>query len=123
MRRNRRLALSAALVALVRGVVRCRRGPGWRFRRDLARERCLAGRRHLAVLSAAARPVPAAGPARLRLAARALQVTDFVTGAGRDMLRPGELLRSVSLLAESMRCRPRSARSRSRGWVGQLTAT
>ena len=37
--------------------------------------------------------------------ARDLPVTDFVTGAGRNVLRPGELLRSVFLPAASMRCR------------------
>jgi CO/xanthine dehydrogenase FAD-binding subunit len=36
--------------------------------------------------------------------ARDVPVTDFVTGAGRNVLRPGELLRSVSVPAASMRC-------------------
>jgi CO/xanthine dehydrogenase FAD-binding subunit len=36
--------------------------------------------------------------------AREVPVTDFVTGAGRNVLRPGELLRSVRVPAESMRC-------------------
>lgn len=36
---------------------------------------------------------------------RDVPVTDFVTGAGRNVLRPGELLRSVSVPAASMRCR------------------
>jgi hypothetical protein len=36
--------------------------------------------------------------------ARDVPVADFVTGAGRNVLRPGELLRSVSVPAASMRC-------------------
>src|SRR6266700_2304311 len=36
--------------------------------------------------------------------ARDVPVTDFVTGAGRNVLRPGELLRSVSVPAAAMRC-------------------
>ena len=38
-------------------------------------------------------------------AARDVPVMDFVTGPGRNVLRPGELLRSVFLPAASMRCR------------------
>jgi CO/xanthine dehydrogenase FAD-binding subunit len=37
--------------------------------------------------------------------ARDVPVTEFVTGAGRNVLRPGELLRSVSVPAASMRGR------------------
>jgi CO/xanthine dehydrogenase FAD-binding subunit len=37
--------------------------------------------------------------------ARDVPVTDFVTGPGRNVLRPGELLRSVFLPAAAMRCR------------------
>lgn len=37
--------------------------------------------------------------------ARQLRVADFVTGAGRNVLRPGELLRSVTLPAAALRCR------------------
>jgi CO/xanthine dehydrogenase FAD-binding subunit len=37
--------------------------------------------------------------------ARDVPAADFVTGAGRNVLRPGELLRSVSLPAGALRCR------------------
>ncbi len=37
--------------------------------------------------------------------ARDVPVMDFVTGAGRNVLRPGELLRSVRVPGASMRCR------------------
>jgi CO/xanthine dehydrogenase FAD-binding subunit len=38
-------------------------------------------------------------------ASRNVPVADFVTGPGRNVLRPGELLRSVFIPAPSMRCR------------------
>jgi CO/xanthine dehydrogenase FAD-binding subunit len=37
--------------------------------------------------------------------ARDVPVADFVTGPGRNVLRPGELLRSVTLPAAALRCR------------------